>query len=417
MQEITKYDAKELDLNNQCVDYKINMIDNRLNIGSFLCSDLKYLHYEAQCKLITDIYNTYNISIHDLFYGKVGPVHNMRMAFNILPNIELYKMIVNIMNTYNINKLEELDAGIGIFTHVMKFINSHYVNNPDENILPLESIKGYEPRYYLETSQPVASVNLYKRDIYELILNADFDSENTAYIIIGTLNITNYSHVNIVKTLCNVKKPKLVMVVSYKHSSSDMFNDGYTRHEFYPKVISKYDSVLYNLGKSSNMVLYTFVRNDITIPLNIREPHFAEFTANSVSLFHIFIENKIVPACFKDIKEIDANSYIQKMYEYKMLSIPLHFESLDEISAYFFFIQLALELSENYMPDILHKRENFLNLRKYIDLLYSNFNELHTFGIIPRTITNQNLAMQFLIKDYCYGDKLKSEIFRFFINY
>lgn len=418
MSEITMYDEKTTDTDTQYIDFKINMIDKRLNFGSFLCSDFKFLHYETQCKIITDIYNNFNISLHDMFYGKSGSMHNTRMQFNILPNIELYKMIISIMNTYNINKLEELDAGIGLFTQTMQFINSHYLENPDEKIQPIESIKGYEPKYFLETSQKLSYVTLDKRDIYELILNNTSDIENTAYIIVGALTITNYSHVNLMNKLCNLKKPKLVMVLSYKKVSLDTFIEGYTSYKFYPKIISKYDSITYNLNKNSNMILYTLVRNDITphVPLNIQESQFEEFKTNSVSLFHSFVENKIVPKCCINIKEYDADTYIQKMYEYKMTSLPLHFESLDEISSYFFFLQIALETNGNYMPDILYKRENFLNLRKYIDLIYSNFNELYVLGVIPYSITSQTRAIQFLIKDYCYSDKLRSEVFRCFID-
>ena len=416
----TKTDNLNTDTKTDNDEYKLLntfLIKKRHDINLFLCSNIRYLQYNTQCELITNMYNDSGESLRSIFYGQCGPSHNSRMVFDILPNIELYKMIVDIMKSCNINKLEELESGIGLFTYIMQFINSYYRSNNDANLYILENITGNESRYYLETVQKLESVELRRKDIYEFILDDSFDSENTAYINIGSIATSLYNQIVLLTKMCHMKKPKLMMILSYKQNQLDNFIDGYTVHKYYPRVISKYESIVYNLNNSSNMILYAFVRNDITTPISTDVKQFTEFKTTPASLLHLLVENHKVPKCFESITDSVATEYIQKIHDYKITNIPLHLETLDEVFTYLYFYKMALDISNDYPPDILDKRENFLNLCKYIDMVYVNLNELHKLNVIPRNINNSQTVIRFLIKDYCYSNKLGSEIFRFFLDY
>ena len=397
---------KSDDFKNVTNDLFYHLTENRINTALFLGNNLDMLEYDNIKKIIENICNDKNVFIHELLRGTTDYNHNSRMSISILPTKNLYRIIVKILNRFSLTRLEDIGSGIGLVPYMLKCFNEEQrkINNNNEL-----TFVGIEPKYQLSTSITLNGVHLLNRDISDYITNEQniFD-QNTAYMFVDPVFMID----DVLKFL-KYRRPTTLIIISEHPYPSEIHE--YKATIINPKIISYHDT-LYNISEfnqSTNFKMYIYSNIILNSDLFARDL-LLDIKDISINTVYSLVENKKIPNCCLHLNESDASELLKQLYNLKLLIIPLHLKNLDEVNSYLYFYSMAYSETGIY-PDILENREKFLALRKYVEMIFTNFNTLIELAVIPKSVS-QDRAFSFLLIDYSYSDKMTRNICNEYTN-
>lgn len=402
------------------------LVNERYNFTDFIDEEFSNFEYDILQNKFTQLCKKNNLNITDILVGNVGGLHNKRMAISIFPTWNLFKIIVSIMNKLSLNNLQEVNAGIGLNWYIFQKFNGYLLRTEHEKrarpyelsrLNALHSISAIDSGYELEYGMKLNNTQVEEKDMFDLIMTANHDL-NKAYLCVNPIISSSIDTFKLIKTFCNLRKPKLFMIIG-NHKNIDEGILNYSCTIINPKIISLNDTLNYNLGSSTNFKMYIFVRTDEAPLFEILNTNiFDDIKNHSMNWLHRALELKNIPEHLIDSNEEYVKKLMHKMYKNKMLKLPLHLKDVDEIDSYIWLYEHSVDISNGKIPDILQKRDNFLNLRKYIDMLFNDFASLKRQGVIPTTINNPTDANYFLVLDYAYSDKIETKVcFKYVNNY
>lgn len=406
-----------------------HLVLKRKKLAKFLSCNLDKLDYVTVAMALKEICVSNGVTINELFSGRLGYQCNSKMAFTVFPTLNLYRLIVRIMNKMMIGNLEEFGAGTGLVTYIFKSLNSHLIHCLENNIhdhvqndvqnmyhglTPLESIKGSDPLYELECSQPFDDVSIDHKDMCDYITGSTFE-ENTAVLVVSPSISQHNNMMNTIYKLLKLRKPKLVILVCTMEQQSVQI-DGYHCTTMHPRIVCEDDTSEYNLGLNTHNSMYVYIREDInfnpeTVMESLREDTLQSIDAPATDLFYRLAEKEMVPKCLVQMKETDLSRIMNFMLELRVTTLPTYL-TIDEIDVYITIYQTAFEIS-GYKPDLLNKRENFDCVVKFTDEVYENPQALKDIGIVPDTINDPSVMYEYVVLDNCFSDKIKTQVFKY----
>lgn len=403
------------------------MTEKRIYLSLFLGNNLHMLEYSRLADALRAIYWEKNICPIDLMVGINSYQHNARMAFSMFPTSNVFRIIVKVMNLLSISILEDVGTGIGLVPYIFKKFNACILERNSmctelrmHSLRPLETITAIDPIYQLQSSILLDGVHVKQKDLCEYIVDdSDKSIVDKCYLFIDPPYLTrDYNMCVTIAKFCKIRRPRLVIIIGGKLNFSTVDLAGYKQFICHPKVITKEDSVSYNYGRNTHYVMMILTRNDISVDLNIGmfgDDVLSNVTEYGIDLFHIMYEKKKVPVCVSHMDAQKATSIMEKMHSLRINELPLFLEKIDDIDTYLNFYQTALTCTNGLIPDTIQKKENFLILRGYMDRVFVDLEEMKKEGIIPRQLQEQDV-LDFLIVDYCYSDKIDTNIFSNYVD-
>jgi len=414
-------------------------IKNRIELTTYLEQNMDLLEYDELVKCYKYLDREHGVNVIELMNGKdknnsIKGQHNLRMTISIYPTWNIFRIITKIMENVGVTCLEDINAGTGLFTYIFKafnrkIINDKIINDNNKNIKGLDRISGIDPNYYLNTSIKMNGTSIKKYDFIDYVLDdskrpiSNTDNDN-AYILIDPLSYECEMLTNVFK-VCEIMRPKLLIVIK----SSNNINIGrlnkYKKYDFNPKIVSKYDTVGYNLGSSTRMTMNIYVRDDIKY-----EPKQDDFKRDLlqpvkndiIDTMYVLCETKLFPEIALTLEENAIKHICNEMINLKLDRLPLYLQSEDEIENYLEFYRMCVEITNGEIPDLLSTRENFLKVEDLAKRkIWTELDKMEKEGVFPAKLKNNNGyyrpndVYEFIILDNCYSDKVVSGVYKYYI--
>lgn len=405
-----------------------HLIEKRIELANFLSRNLESLEYDEIRNVFARICrDKERVTVQRLLNGTLGGPHNARMSFSVFPTINLYRVITKILNKFAISKLTDIGTGIGLIPFLFERFNTHIRNrcmiqksvSPSDTV-PLRSITCSDPGYQLSTTQRIKGPVIKSLDLCEYVIDEkqQYYDESSAYIFIDPIFAPDHNMLELIAKFMHHRKPKVVMIMGDMPQAIET-HSMYKCCKVYPKTFCINDS-LHNISAqtpTTHFKLYIFVRNDLYVDIDhhiFGNDILQGISDVSLDALNMLVDNGDVPVCCRDVKdEIKAAHINEKLFNLK-IRLPPHLENLDEVGTYLNLFEMALRHT-GQTPDILHKRENFIALRRYVNDVWIHLDEMKDSGIVPAHLSLEQAAL-FLIKDCCYSNKISTGLFSEFIK-
>lgn len=428
-------------------------VNDRINLANFLSDHCDLLEYDTIRAVLARICKEKNVSFTDLMNGNIGGQHNSRMSISIFPTLNLFRILTTVMNKLELQKLEDIGSGVGLVPHIFKsfnteanriITNSHQKNKPTgrslmsnlmsmignrsssssasnvqisvslyKNIIPLESIIGSDPKYFLSTAITMNNVTLLNRDLTDYIINEKniFDPDAAYLIMDPYVSQDIQSMAETIVNFVETRRPKLFIVMGDYTTNFENAFTSYRCFKLIPKTFCCVDSAIHNLmGGTTHYKMYIFIRSDVDVNLDqfmfeIDDDVLEEIKDISFDAVALMTEHKKIPQAIylSDDRYNKAANILRDMYTLQINTLPLHLENITEIESYLNLYKTAYSDMQRH-PNILQIRENFLRVNEYLDLVYKDLNKLKLQGIVPCNLTIDNAA-SFILRDYSFSDK------------
>lgn len=376
--------------------------EDRTKLSSFLQKDFRYNYLkDLLLQIEKDKGSPY---IKKLFLGRVGLEHNKQQAIYELPTMELILTIKYICEYLNIKEIEEIAAGMGLLSAMLKFqLGDNY------------NVNATDGKRWIETSMS----NKYYPMTVKLFLNYCLDQSinfDDKLVIISWLPLNDITDfLNLIKD----KRPKNLIIIGnmtdqdlYSLLIQKLNNHNYKKVGIPVKQICYKDNFYNDYSRSSML----FASNDpdfnmenflLNLKLNC-EPclkqkqnyNDKEVIADIiVEKFHAypFLIEKLYKGEteFKDL--VTSLCYCIK----KKIKIP---EYLKDFSDYQFWFDRIKDLK---MPLHIKDYEKFSRYKKVINELNNEngLEDLKNKNILPNWINDRTNADQFLWLDYSTENK------------
>ncbi|QKF94082.1 hypothetical protein QKU48_gp0624 [Fadolivirus algeromassiliense] len=375
---------------------------NRGDLIQFLTKNYEYNYLTEQLIKIEQEIKKPGI-ITDLFLGKCGIEPNKQMAFYELPTFELLTIIKAILEYINIKNVEEIGAGVGLLSAMLKH---HYSDL---------SINTTDGNRWIETSSNKKYCNVNIKLFLEYCLDSNFTFDNKLLLIswIPQNELSDFI------TLIKKKKPKHIIIIG------DIANIIYT------KIFETINTLNYKfVGIPSKQICYRdhyttnnfdriksttiFATNDNTINIKnlllmIKTKYENCLSKKRNKINDIELLQDLIIKNFKSkflLDNLNESTY-KKLYKeiYYMsinnYKIPEYIYSYDEYQFWF------NRMKHKKYPLNINSRDKFEEYYSYIDKLNSDdgFYVLINHGIIPEWISDNIMADKFLFVEFSTVNK------------
>jgi hypothetical protein len=375
------------------------LVERRVNLANYFQANLHVLEYDALVQEIHTIYQNHAHSIAELLDGTTYQ-HNKRMAISIIPTANLYRIVSQVMRMFDIDRFEDIGTGVGLLPCVFTALEQL-------NVIVPRVFVGSDPTYALATSIKLAGTTVARKDMCDYVLDDQFDPD-TMYMMVDPTG----DMLRILRGLFAIRRPKIVMIISERH----IVSDHYQTIQLRPKIVSREDT-LHGLGSHTHYQLSVMIRNDLYRPIDssmFEMDMLEDYTEPEVDLIRRMVEYKIAPQCLGLVDPHQAKRLVTMLSQTTICELPKHLETIDEVEIYMNMCQLAYD-DTGIVPTALHRRDNFVAMRRYMDMVYSDYNGLVDLMVVPARVDPAD-AMHFLLRDYCYDDKIATNIYMPFMG-
>lgn len=353
--------------------------------------EIKYLNKHPNINLL-----------RELLLGNIGYEHNKQHAIYVLPTHEQIKLIIGLCKMFNIRKVNDIMAGIGLLGKIL-------MDNWE-----FDSVISYDDNSWLDTYGSAKYSPINQKNIADVKVNDD------------ELNIISWCEkdsntLRKLETFMIKQKPKYLLLIDEAKDINEMCgkfitmveNKGYSCIEIPCKNICYKDYFSVDtLGKYIHSKTYLFI-NKIKVPIyeditlkcivdkcgDILYENKLEWTKKHI-LLDMIIEG-VVPHFCKDKLITDYTFICKTIYSFisAKYKIPEYIENYEE------FEFSVVNGMKNIMK--IKTRDKFLGYYKLITMLneVSGISKLRQLRVFPLHLTNKHDIARYILKDYTTTDK------------
>lgn len=329
--------------------------------------------------------------IRKLFLGSIGPEFNKQKSIYELPTNELLEIITFICQFYNITEIEELCAGQGLLSYLLKFkLGTNY------------NVYATDGNRCMETSD--------KKKYYEvenkMFLNYCSNSAQQfgdKLVIISWMPHNDFSDFEL---LLDKNPPKYLLIIDHNHSQhlDKLENVGYNFVKIYGKQISYQDYFCDNITHNPKSTILFATKEDniksLALNIKIKLDHCLvkreDYTDQTI-LYDI-IKKLEVEYIIPNIQHNNTKKVVLMLHDIvkKKLKIPKYMKSLNELN---FWYQLA---KNKLFPLSIHSRKKFIEYKTYTEKLNlpDGLEYLKNNGIIRNWVNDYQTAVRYLWLEY-----------------
>jgi len=329
--------------------------------------------------------------IKKLFLGSIGHEINKQKAIYELPTTELLEIISFICQFYNITKIEELCAGQGLLSHLLKI-----------KLGPSYNIHATDGNRCMETSDKKKYYDVENKMFLSYCLGSaqQFGEE---LVIISWMPHNDYTDFEL---LLDKNPPKYLLIIDYNHTQHIDKLDvaGYHFMKIYGKQISYQDYFNNNITEipKSTILFATTEDNIKSLALQIkikldhclvkREDHMDK------NILYDTIKKLEIEYIIPGIQHNNTKKIVLMVHEIvkKKLKIPKYIKSLDELNVWFLLAKNKL------FPLNIHSRKKFIEYKTNTEKLNlpDGLENLKNEGIIRNWVNDHQTAIRYLWLEY-----------------
>lgn len=362
---------------------------------------LKNLFVEIENNKQNSYHQNNTCIIRNLFLGKCGLESNKQKAIYELPTNQLLIIIQFICQFIKINYIEELAAGQGLLSHMLKFkLGNDFVVNASDGIRSME------------TSNKNKFYDIENKMFLNYCLDNNFDFKDKLLII----SWMPFYDFNDFKYLLNKKTPNNIIIIGDNHKLiiDNLKILNYKYCIIHAKQLCFKDYFKNNIFSTNSKSSILFATNDNNIDiksllLNLKLK-FNDCLFNNTQKINdkIIIQDNINKIGIEFILDkINDNIELKKIVDIlfhiylKKIKIPNYLKKYNDL---LFWFQRA---KNNKFPKNIHNINKFKEYKKYILKLNSEngLEYLKNFGIISNWVSNKTMAEKFIFLDFSLSNK------------
>ena len=374
---------------------------SRHELSQYLKNNMISLKANNLRRVISSIITSKDIMLCNIMDGFIGPQHNATSAFSIFPTTDFFDCILEICRTANINRIEELCAGTGLFFDLFSEYKS---KNENQNI----SIHASDGNYAYNTQTSLSSKSIKNKDIADYIMSNN--TLNGCYIVINPDTTIGHRQIlNELKMLMTIKKVPIMIFIGNEITNTCIDTSSeYNKYTVIPNIITKYDDS-YSIEQNETFAkCFIFVKKTLgnfNFIVDMFKQRGSKCIANKVNIaIKQLVQLKYIPPFMESLDVSQLSEYIRMIYTNKSYIIPLYLNNCSEVEAYLNLYQIAKDYT-GVKPDDIDSREKFNAMRKYLDMAFLELPYLKKVKVIPSHVITCDQAYYYILIDYFYKSK------------